>query len=407
MTGLALAAFYLSSLPRSSETLGWSGSPTVVSLSAKPPMLVHIVLDEQWGIGGLRAAGDTATASFIKDFYIRHRFEVFEAAYSRWAYTSRSIRSLMSLGQPVEIDSALMPYQFRMRVNPYFEHLEQDGYMIHVFQSTFMDFCHSERVVVESCSVVPSNTIANVGLLPGPWKRRAFLAARYFLNQNSHVYLRLRGKRDDYIWRSSFTGRGLREVEDVIRFVEQTTSRGTALVFHWLLPHRPVEVDANCVVLADPYRRVGYDEGDIQDSVYRDRMATVDGQVRCVHRELESLLEAIDRATGKDSAIVVIHGDHGSRLNRVAPIGLAGMTSQQLNSMFSTLLAIRRPGHAGHIRHEPVPVQPFLWELIDRHFKGEVGSEWRHFVQAAEDAISPGDTIRVLTPSEMIWFQPQ
>lgn len=403
---IMLVAFHVSTAvlerPADSPTRSGGGRPSA-SRNPPVPLLVHLVLDEQWGIGGLRSAGDTATARFLTEFYMGRGFEVFEAAYSRSPNTEESMAGLMSLSEPMSIER-LEPTRLRLQANPYFEHLAGLGYRVRVMQSSYLDYCHAVPDVVTSCSAAPAVSMANIGYLEGPWLTRAALVARFQLSA-SHLYRRLHGG-DPASWRRSFAGRGLELLEEVERLVR--TERGIALFVHVLLPHRPLEVDSTCTAHPADVKRVGYDPFErMSDGEWREVLARYGEQVRCVHNAVAEIIDAIDRTVGRDGAIVLVHGDHGSRLSPrdLTGVPLGELDPQQLNAVYSTLLAFRRPRGPAVVHTAPVPVQDFFWALVGQDFLSPRTGQWRHFVKhtGAAAASPPSDTIRFVPPVEMLW----
>ncbi|HEV8148863.1 MAG TPA: hypothetical protein VGP61_01625 [Gemmatimonadales bacterium] len=408
LASITLGAFVLVSLPRPAATLASPRAEAAVPLNRTLPTLVHILLDEQWGIGGLLAAGDSATAGFLERFYLQRGFEVYEAAYSRSQLTRQSIPELLALGGPIDVEQ-LERSRFRLRSNPYFERLRGLGYEIHIYESSHLDYCHATNVSVASCEEVPAVSIANIGYLRGDWTARAVLAGRFFLNLNSGVYARFH--KDAGAWRRSFAGRGLAEIEDARAAIAAGRPTGSAYFVHLMLPHRPLEVDADCRMYPDLSQRVFPGEAEhLSDSSWRARLALYGAQVRCVHRAIADLLTTLDDKVGRAGAIVIVHGDHGSRMSQQTPQtpGLSHLSSQQLNSAFSTLLAIRRPRVPPAIHPEAIPIQAFLRELIRNDFKGEVKAEWAHYVHlvSAESKLATADTLRGLAVSGMPWAHP-
>lgn len=384
---LMLGAFFLSSLVRPSAGMAPGASGTTAGANRTKPMLVHVVLDAQWGIGGLRAAGDSGTAAFLEKFYLDRGFEVYDGAYSRWDWTRYSIPDMMSLGRPLSVPDHVLS-------NPYFEWLRSQGYAIHVFQNSYLDYCHSANIVVASCQEVPFTSIANIGYLGGTWLMRAGRAGRYLLNMTSHVYVSLH--KDGNIWRRSYAGRGLAQIADAEETIGTSAGEPTAIFVHVLLPHRPFEVDSSCTA----YSR------QVADSSWRVSLTLYGAQTRCVHNVLGELLATLDSAVGRDGATVIIHGDHGSRLLRGPRTELSHLDVQQLNALFSTLLAIRRPHVPAALHSEAVPVQDFFWELVRHDFTGEVHGAWRHYVRVRLPAKQQTDTLRELRTSDMLWVHP-
>jgi hypothetical protein len=413
---LMLGAFNLASLPRPSDRLVSAPGADTARPRGSLPVLVHIVLDEQWGIGGLRAAGDSVAAQFMADFYLERGFEVYEGAYSRWGRTRTSVPEEFSLGRPADVEplppNDKFPERFRLRTNPYFERLSEMGYSIDVYQSTHLDFCRAGTRALASCQTAPANSIANIGYLGGAWTGRAKLATRYFLNLTSHAYEKFKRPPDDTAWRRSTVGGGLAQFERVRDALADGPVAGKAFFVHVLSPHRPLEVDDDCRAYADPSRRVGYDlPNPFTDSSWRAVLTLYVAQSRCVHRAVAGVLDALDRTVGRDGAIVIVQGDHGWRMPpSPAETDSARIDVQGLNSVFSTLLAIRRPGVPAAEHKEAVPIQDFLWELVRNDFKGGAWTKWEHYVHPHENGQDSlpfaAPTTRALAPGEMVWARP-
>jgi hypothetical protein len=401
---LVLGGLYLASLIRPADPHGLARPGPSGQPHRELPLLIHLVLDEQWGIGGLRAAGDPATADFLTNFYLQRGFEVYEGAYSRWPNTLESIPALVSLHRPVALQVSQRG-EITLHSNPYFKRLRELGYLIRVYQSSYIDYCRAVRVPVASCQEAPANSIANISYLAAPWTVRAMLAGRYLLNVTSHLYDRISS--DGPAWRRDYSGRGLAELRAIRDLIVAKPPGGTVVFIHLLLPHRPLTLNADCSLYADLSKRWSYGEPwPSTTEEQRDRLRHYGAQVRCVHRAIATLFAALDHTVGRDGAIVLVHGDHGSRWIEDDPgeAGLASMRGPQLNSAFSTLLAIRRPRVPAMLHPEAVPIQDFLWELVDRRFAGKLSEQWPQYVRHRRTESSRTDT-RALSAREMPWLR--
>jgi hypothetical protein len=303
ITVTCLAAFYLASLP-----LGWTSSQTKSEALIKPrrPVVLHLVLDAQWGPAGFRAAGDTATAEFLSDFYARRGFRLYLGAYSRYLETRFSLGSQVALGGPTSVERGEVG-GFRLTANRYFDTLVARGYHLRVFQSSHLDFCAAG--VAAKCSTAMGNSLGNIGYLRGSWKPRAMVASRYFLTTRSRAYVSLFG-RESLPMRRSSAGRAV----DVLEAVKASIAAGEADAYfvHVLIPHSPFEVDARCQGYADIDRRVAPGGTETRDP--HGDLAAYGLQSRCGHQMLAELLATLDSTVGRDQAIVVVQGDHGAKL---------------------------------------------------------------------------------------------
>lgn len=407
ITAITLAALYAAALPRFGERS--QGTQVAGSDGATArgtgPVVLHVILDEEWGVGGLRAEGDTATARFLTDFYLKRGFEIYPAAYSRYHQTAEAIPATLSLGEPLPPPPPGKMLDRRLRSIPYFDRLRARGYAVRVYQNLYLDYCVSRATPVVSCETQSGNSVANFGYLGGSALTRAELAARYFLNLQSHVYRKL--YHDPEVARRASVGGGMLMMRHAREAIASGPRAGIAYFLHPLVPHRPIDVDADCNVLADPGRRVGYEQPPhFSDSAWRSTRALIAGQIRCAHRELDAILTALDARVGREHTIVIVHGDHGPRVYQHRPTrpGPQPLDERQLNGRFATLLAVRRPGVPARVVPEPVPVQDFVWRLARQDFVGPVAPQYQHFVRSSVgDSLPAADSIRTLSLAEMIW----
>lgn len=410
ITSLALAAFYVSSLWR--PPIGNEPKLAATSVArSENPVLIHVILDAQWGIGGMQAGGDSATAAVLRDFYLQRDFQLFEGAYSRFRSTREAIPNAFSLGLGRKFDSAPAEekYEPDLRTIPYFTYLRQHGYDIHVLQSTYVDFCQSGDVT--SCSSEPFNSLRNTGSLDGPWFMRGRWVLRYFLQTQSRLYRRLYGPPDT--WSYSVAGAGVRSLRELGTAIDVLSEGsygdvgGHAFIAHLLLPHGPMDVDSSCRLLADDSQRVPFRFKSVPSNKrWKEIVGVGGGQSRCAHLMLGELLDRIDGTIGRDRSIVIVHGDHGWRLQREEDgrkKTLDELTLDELNASFSTLFAIRRPGVPASVSTAAVPIQDLLWNLVTTDFKGPTKTTWEQFVMRYPPEAGARLQLRELSADEMPW----
>ena len=407
MTAMALGAFYLSSLVRTTPPLRITAGAPVPSSG---PVLVHIILDEQWGVGGMRADRDSAIADFMTAFYLDRGLEVFEGAYSRYEFTEQSVPIAFSLGQAPRFNPGKPtppggPYWRSLRHTPYLERLRELGYDLRVFQSTYLDFCSGVDVPVADCDVQSANSIANIGFVGGSWITRGLWAARYFLSTRSHVYAKLTP--ETTTWRRSGATGGIAEMQRLASVLAAGRPTRTAYLVHVLLPHRPIQVDAECRVLSDASKHTDYEyPKQPSDSLWRAAVFAYSGQVRCTHRMLGQVIDAVDSTVGRDNSIVIVHGDHGSRMRprNLDREALDAYSPTELNAIFSTLFAVRRPHVAAALHQYPVPVQDAIWEFARSGFADSLSRRWQHAVRSRPDSLGK-ESVRPLTTTDMLWVR--
>ena len=133
---------------------------------------------------------------------------------------------------------------------------------------------------------------------------------------------------------------------------------------HLLIPHFPYSVDSACVIrrpilkwnsaiLRWNYRFVTENDAEIANSP-RSRLARYEEyipQVRCALLKLEELVDALKRRNAFEDAVIIVHGDHGSRIVLIEPRleNKDRLSRQDYYDAFSTLFAVKAPGIApGH-----------------------------------------------------------
>lgn len=411
---ITLTAFYLSALPRASSgttyALRTSRSDTnqssqPVGTQPEPKALLHVILDEHWGVGAFRAAGETATADFLVDYYERLGFTLYTAAYSRYPRTLEAVPAMLSMGLPFDpptVDST-PPRGRKLRTNPYFSELLAKGYSIRVFQNAYLNYCMAPGIAVKSCTTQSGNSIANIGYRGGSAISRGVTATRFLLAMTSRVYESLRG--NDESFKRATAGGALRSLEQLEELILSNPPGSNAYFVHALLPHRPLELDAECRA-ASPANRVTIGTPKRPtDPAWQQILTALGAQTRCAEFALGKILAALDKSVGRQNATVIIQGDHGARIFEQAPDSqsLSTLSAEQLNGSYPTLLAVRAKGFPPGIVREPVPVQDFVWQFARNGFQGPVKMEFSHFVRAASERTGMVDSIRYVHEGDMMW----
>lgn len=388
---VCLAAFTLSSLP-----LGRAAAPVAREslFKGRRPVLLHLILDAQWGPAGLRAAGDPSTASFLESFYLSRGFRLYQGAYARYSTTNLSLGSLVALGAPPPVEPA-EPGSYRLTANPYFDSLATHGYHARVYQTTHLDFCPRPKEGPR-CQTASANSLGNVGYLEGSWSTRAELATRFLLNTRSYLYREIHP--DEPAMRRSSAGRAIEVMESVRRAI--AAGESDAYFVHVLLPHPPFEVDSSCVGYADLDRRLAYTSAWSSSSSWK--LEAYGAQTRCAHRLIDGLLRTLDSVVGRDQSVVVIHGDHGARLQAQAQ-RFSSYDPELLNDQHSTLLAVRAPQVQPGVDSGTVAIQTLFQSLVQSWFaRGEVPDEAPYVITGPADdqdtlLVDPAD-FRVVVP---------
>jgi hypothetical protein len=318
------------------------------------PPVVHVILDEHIGLGGLptgypeSAEADAAIRAAYADFAL------FGGAYSRFAETKYSLASMMNGDRGTDvaeiIDGDL--FQFAMTESDWFERLRAEGYAIRVYQNAWFDMCGAAPGV-DACYTYPLFSPNAVQRTPLSTDARLRVLFQKLVFGKPALQLG-----------------PLASTEALARFEDDlhAAPRGVAYIVHLLLPHFGYLYDADCT-LADPsqWQRDEWGEDGLYsraeyDAMYRLYLA----QTVCAARRMEALFAEMKALGVWDEATIIVHGDHGSRIGERPYIIAAPelLSDRNLVDHFSTLLAVKAPGLAPGIRPEPVTLQGTFADLF-------------------------------------------
>ena len=331
------------------------------------PPIVYLILDEHIGVEGWPAqfASTRAMQSRIRGFYLDEGFRLFGKAYSEFPETYLSIPSV--LNRPIEdprqgVTEVAPEQRYLVTTNRLFGKLSAEGYGIRVYQSTYMDFCDPGAYRIQSCETRPGNSIRNLSLHHLPLWSKARMVALYFLEYDSRLYTRLRGlysslaehrtswPRWDVRVRQSDFPAAMEELDRLQADLSADDPRGAVYFAHLLAPHHPYEVDAACRSQAHPSRWLEIlpfpDRGTNTPAGRALRYELYAAQTGCLYRHLAAFFHTLDSLPAGRQAVVIVHGDHGSRIPLHYPqvSRVAQLLPSDLADGFSTLFAVRGPG---------------------------------------------------------------
>ncbi|HEY1386678.1 MAG TPA: hypothetical protein VGF43_23845 [Dongiaceae bacterium] len=296
--------------------------------SATPDIaVVHLVLDEHIGLEGIPESvpGGPELQAQLRSFYLGHGFRIMAGAYSESLHTVNAIPRMLSLRSE-------MPWKKRgrggttLKENRYFDSLQAMGLQIVVAQTDWVDYC-GHPAVATCMTRVAGDMIDMDDQLPISDKAALlvyrFTALSGFATGMLSIY--------DV---AAVLGQRAGLPLPVVQLVQRTTTStlngmatfdwaieqakslvpGRAIFAHVLLPHYPYSYDANCRV-----RPVADWLGRLSSVPWEDRYAAYFDQVACATRKVDELLSAIRSSPAAGKTVIIIHGDHGSRITHVDP----------------------------------------------------------------------------------------
>jgi hypothetical protein len=327
------------------------------------PIVVHLVLDELMSVGAMAddLPGASATRQALLDFGEKHSFRTFGSVYSRSYYTAESIPHMMNagyLGQTglesigdLRFDAKARKYN--VVANEYFDDMARRGYRTAVFQAVYLNFCQNRSI--DLCETFDSfdpgaKTIDSPSLRVALWRTifRAYgpsytssfgetiLARAYGLPaEKVDVTVALEGGRYDV----------QRFPEWFERFTRFTASvpRGTHVFGYFLVPHSPYLLQESCVLSGSTDGHgIANLPASQQEQRRLDFYTRYFAQVRCLANELDKFMAALERSENFRDAVIIIHGDHGSRISRGEYLDdLVG--KRDFIDNYATFFAVRAP----------------------------------------------------------------
>jgi hypothetical protein len=140
---------------------------------------------------------------------------------------------------------------------------------------------------------------------------------------------------------------------------------GTVLFAHLSIPHYPYVALSDCSI-RPPNRyflwnyRGLFDPPPINTIASRkERYQQYLEQLGCLYLRLDELFDRMRTAGIYEESIIILHGDHGSRIVLTEPSAenQHALTKQDLVDGFSTLFAMKMPGKSGGYDASPWPLE--------------------------------------------------
>lgn len=263
-----------------------------------------------------------------------------------------------------------------MAQNAYFDTFASKSYRARIYQSGYLRFC--SHAVVNACETYDFDSL---GALLGSQisaSDRASLILFKFLRlseviqkaEGFTVFLKERGSPPGFInpplQAMAYTSpiASMRVMDQIAEDVKEARP-GDIYFAHLLIPHYPWVTDRHCAIrpLRDWDHQIVRTPNDERERIYFD-------QVRCVLKMTDKLLRSLEKSPAGRNAVVIIHGDHGSRIaNRLPSVENSNQTSDaDLIAAYSTLFVVRSPYFPAQEIAAPAPISDLLKQLSESEF---------------------------------------
>ena len=342
------------------------------------PAIVHIIFDEHIGLDGLQGEGveGQLLREELRSFYLASGFAVYGGAHSQHYETVNAIPEVLNYG--ARLNCEINKSGMKTGRTKHLQSLVDQGYKLTIFQTDYVDYCadasFSVCITYDSSSLHPTLTVPmgaadRAGLISGKFLElsKIFGATAVAWNTGAVLVRAARLPIPLLIWISDDRVRlaALNSMNELAKRLKSVRP-GDAIFAHLLLPHFPQVVLRDCSYL--PWEDW---EGRYFGSTIKSRRRAYYEQVRCTTRELAILLRNLSQSPAGKNAVVIVHGDHGSRIVQVSPYAynFGKISDADMIAGFSTLFAIRAPGvQPGYIQ-ERQPISTLLRDFATSGFR--------------------------------------
>jgi hypothetical protein len=332
--------------------------PQSIPENLQLPPYIEIVLDEHIGVKGLSSLDKGNFSKRFAQKYINRGFRVYEKAYSRDFETTSSFANFLNY-KPVKnlqeyVQMAYVP--FHMIQNEHFKQLSKKGYLLNVLQSTYLDLCkQQEGIHIKQC--ISYNYTGKLTHLKGQ-----LLGKVLYIITNSLPFI----FQEEYgmEWRDalmqffniSFYSKEVRSFPAIATYEAfpellqqlRTVKKGHAYFVHLLIPHGPYVFGERC-------RYIKKQENIVEQYLL---------QVQCTQFMMEQLLTTLERSPEGKNSIIVIHGDHGSKLLVPTTANQKSFTAENIMQAYNTLFLVKAPFITAGYDKQPFPLDYLLHAIV-------------------------------------------
>jgi hypothetical protein len=347
------------------------------------PPVIHIILDAHIGIAGLPLLTRTTSRprEDLMRFFAANNFLLFTNAYSHYFNSQQSIPNTLNFSDGPSnnfFEGSFHSGGTLMR-NQYFERMIARGYEVHVIQTDYIDFCQSPDAPVSSCYTVAGRGPKSLDTIDIDSSQKSIVILSQFL-ELSVAYKNLRnlynsrlvpalGARDIDLpywnWERPFVfpivaPQSFKRLTETI----STGAPGRLFFFHAGIPHEPYVFSRDCQIRRSVRQwtdRSGLKKTE-SDSDRETRNSLYLEQLACVQKLLSGFFSELKEQGIFDKAIIIVHGDHGSRIMSTAPYfsNREYLENRDLVAAYSTFFAAKTPAHAAGLNGDALPLDWLL-----------------------------------------------
>lgn len=352
------------------------------AFNTKLPIVLHLVFDEMMSPGAMTAdlPGGPDMRQSLEAFGEKHSLRMYDSVYSRQFFTGDVLPNLFNreyVGR-MSLADRLPETGLELPENAYFDDMARRGYRTVVFQTALKGFCANRNV--DLCQTFDSFDPAEGGLavLDDRNQQIDLLQTVFRAYQPSYtsdlgqkILSRIYGLKTDEAGvlgvANRFDAQGFPRWFDRFSSFAASVPRGSHVFAHFMVPHSPYLLSESCVISGryeGGYYLNQYAEPERSDK----RRKFYEGyfsQLRCVQRKLDDFMTMIEGSENYRDAVIIVHGDHGSRIS--SGNTLDDYSSRDFVDNYATFFAVRSPAAGPGVDCEFVS----LPEIFRREVTGE------------------------------------
>jgi len=365
------------------------------------PILIHIIMDEHAGIDALMAlegAGPEIAQETIS-FYQDNDFTLYNGAYSQYFETSISLGHAFNLQTNVDqaiVAAAKETKRYDLSRNEYFDRLQEMGFELNIYSNDYINLCNPGEIEGINCFPYKYKDLSVLRQFPMSTYDRSVVIGNVYLSFVNYfiwfkelfrIILNV-GDDDDPKQETAEQVRGFKTLTfhfpfpltgmqqfNILLARLDTAKPGEAFIMHILHPHFPYMLNADCSVLPmsewGMYRFSGNPYNSNSPFGRKIKYENYVEQLSCINTMMGSLMDKLDEIGLKRRAVIILHGDHGSRITLRDPIysEFEKMSDADYLDDFSTLFAVRLPVEENSVFDKKVPLTYLLKNLVENEFK--------------------------------------
>lgn len=361
--------FLLPTPHREAKPVEWQ-KPIKVVNSHLPPIL-YLILDEHIGIESIPsdiASGQKVKQS-LQNFYLSNGFHLFGNAYSHYHETYNSIPNLLNFTFKDKDNAYFDTDDIRhLQKNKFFELIAQKGYRLKIYEpGDYLDYCEQSNVPIVSCYKFSTQSMGMLQYSPMPYSQRFLFLLKGFLLQSllyQKVIIILNVK--NWQWYDAHVSAlSMLSTFSELKNDLAQPKNGIMYFAHIFAPHSPYMYDANCQLLSLDHWRIGsipiYGAKNTPAS-RAETYINYNQQTLCVEKQVQAIFTVMQKAKIYDKAIIIVQGDHGSRIALHEPYieNKSVFTPQDFRDYYPTLFVIKAPGYTAAYDKKVIDIQTLL-----------------------------------------------